>query len=100
MYGPPLLRRSSKKRARSPDLGNQRTGNIQFNRRLWRWLHLSRKCHAKGGKRRQKCGKRQQRKEKAGCGNLPQLAEFVRLAELSQLGTSDPVKCFGIRRGC
>ena len=66
--------------SRSPDLGNQRTGNIQFNRRLWRWLHLSRKCHAKGGKRRQKCGKRQQRKEKAGCGNLPQLAEFVRLA--------------------
>ena len=66
--------------SRSPDLENQRTGNIQFNRRLWRWLHLSRKCHAKGGKRRQKCGKRQQRKEKAGCGNLPQLAEFVRLA--------------------
>src|SRR5213595_1893426 len=64
----------------SPDLGNQRTGNIQFNRRLWRWLHLSRKCHAKGGKRRQECGKRRQRKEKAGCGNLPQLAEFVRLA--------------------
>src|SRR5260370_9840073 len=66
--------------SRSPDLGNQRTGNIQFNRRLWRWLHLSRKCHAKCGKRRQKCSKRQQRKEKAGCGNLPQLAEFVRLA--------------------
>ena len=41
---------------------------------------MSRKCHAKGGKRRQKCGKRQQMKEKVGCGNLPQLAEFVRLA--------------------
>ncbi len=24
----------------------------------------------------------------------------MQLAELSQLGTSDPVKCFGIRRGC
>src|SRR5947207_14929423 len=45
-----------------------------------RETRLSRKCHAKGGKRRQKCGKRQQMKEKAGCGNLPQLAEFVRLA--------------------
>src|SRR5260370_23992610 len=66
--------------SRSLDLGNQRIGNIQFNRRLRRWLHLSRKCHAKGGKRRQKCGKQQQRKEKAGCGNLPQLAESVRLA--------------------
>src|SRR5258708_29955613 len=43
----------------SPDLGNQRTGNIQFNRR---WLQLLRKCHANGGKRWQKCGKRQQRK--------------------------------------
>src|SRR6266446_1767456 len=70
----------SRRLPRSPHLGNQRTGNIQFNRRLWRWLHLSRKCHAKSGKRRQKCGKRQQMKEKVGCGNLPQLVEFVRLA--------------------
>src|SRR5258708_12789312 len=45
----------------------------QFNRRLWRWLHLSRKCHAKGGKRRQKSGKQQQRKKKPGCVNFLQL---------------------------
>jgi len=59
----------------------------QFNRR---WLQLSRKCHANGGKRWQKYGKRQQRKEKAGCGNLPQLAEFVRLATpLARFGKID-----------
>src|SRR5467141_1805652 len=51
---------------------------------------LSRKCHANGGKRWQKYGKRQQRKEKAGCGNLPQLAEFVRLATpLARFGKID-----------
>jgi len=39
---------------------------------------LSRKCNANFGKSRQKCGKQQRRKEKAGCVNLPQLADPVR----------------------
>jgi hypothetical protein len=41
---------------------------------------LSRKCHASRGKQPQFCGKWQQKKEKVVCGNLLQLAEFVRLA--------------------
>src|SRR6267143_492276 len=41
---------------------------------------LSRRCNANYGKQRQECGKQQRRKEKADCGNSPQLAESVRLA--------------------
>jgi hypothetical protein len=51
---------------------------------------LSRKCNANCRKRRQECGKRQQMKEKVVCENLPQLADFVRLATpLARFGKVD-----------
>ena len=51
---------------------------------------LSRKCNANCRRRRQKCGKRQQMKEKVVCENLPQLADFVRLATpLARFGKVD-----------
>jgi hypothetical protein len=58
--------------------------------RVGRESQLSRKCNANCRKRRQKYGKRQQRKEKAGCRNLPQVADSVRLATpLARFGKVD-----------